>query len=155
MYVSPADCLTTSESIWGYYEKTNAYRQLLVSMCEAQKYITNPFGRTRFFHDGRAPAAVDFIPQSVVADILWCVLKPVAEMARRYGGRLVTTVHDSILICVPAAVREAAALEMQQIMQQRFHCVRKNFYIPVTLELGNPGQSWGELSSWEPVAEAA
>ena len=154
MYVSPGDCLATSDAIWGYYTKTNAYRQLLIELCEKQKYIVNPFGRTRFFHDGRAPAAVDFIPQSVVADILWCVLKQVAEMARRYGGRLVTTVHDSILIVVPTAVRDAAAREMKRIMERPFDCVRKGFYIPVELELGEPGAAWGKLVKTE-LAEAA
>jgi len=145
MYVSPAECLATSDSIWGYYEATNAYRQLLIALCDSQKYITNAFGRTRFFHDGRAPAAVDFIPQSEVADIIWCVLKPVAEMARRYGGRLVTTVHDSIIICVPAAVRDAAAQEMKALMERCFDNIRKGFYIPVDLKVGDPGASWAEL----------
>jgi len=149
-YVSPADCSTTSESIWGYYSETNAYRELLVELCEAQKYIVNAFGRVRFFHDGRAPAAVNFIPQSTVADIIWCVLKPVAEMARRYGGRLVTTVHDSILLCVPRKHRDAAAVEMRQIMEQRFDCVRKGFFIPVDLKVGETGASWGSLTKWEP-----
>jgi DNA polymerase family A/3'-5' exonuclease len=147
VYVSPEVCLSTSETIWGYYEVTNAYRQLLIELCEKQKYITNAFGRTRFFHDGRAPAAVDFIPQSEVADIIWCVLKPVAEMARRYGGRLVTTVHDSIIICVPAAVRDAAAQEMKAIMERRFDNIRKGFYIPVDLKVGAPGASWGEMKA--------
>ena len=155
MYISPGDCLVTSDSIWGYYTDTNAYRQLLIELCEKQKYITNPFGRTRFFHDGRAPAAVDFIPQSVVADILWCVLKPVADMVRSYGGRLVTTVHDSILVCVPRAVRDVVAIKMKEIMEQRFDIVRKGFYIPVELEVGEAGGSWGSLVKWEPMKEAA
>jgi DNA polymerase I-like protein with 3'-5' exonuclease and polymerase domains len=146
-YVSADDCAVTSEAIWGYYTKTNAYRQLLVEMCEKQGYIVNAFGRFRAFHDGRAPAAVDFIPQSTVADCIWCVLKPVADMARRYGGRLVTTVHDSILLCVPFAVREQAAAEMKQIMEQKFDCVRKGFYIPVDLKFGEAGASWGELKA--------
>jgi DNA polymerase I-like protein with 3'-5' exonuclease and polymerase domains len=98
---------------------------------------------------------VDFIPQSTVADILWCVLKPVAAMARRYGGRMVTTVHDSILLAVPRQHRDAAAIEMKQIMEQRFDCVRKGFYIPVELKVGEAGASWGELKGWEPELAAA
>jgi hypothetical protein len=34
---------------------------------------------------------------------------------------------------------------MQQIMERRFDCVRKGFYIPTDLEVGMPGASWGEL----------
>src|SRR5258705_544624 len=145
IYVSPAECLTVSEGIWGYYTDATAYKQLLVDLCEKKKYITNPFGRTRFFHDGRSPAAVDFIPQSCVADMLWCVLKPVAEMARRYGSPRASTVRGSILICVPSIHSHAAALEMKSIMEQRFDCVRKGFFVPVELGAGGPGESWGTL----------
>ena len=148
-YISPFECKTISEGIWSYYTDATAYKELLVEMCNAKRYIVNPFGRTRFFHAGRAPAAVDFIPQSVVADILWCVLKPVAEMARSLGGRLVTTVHDSILICVPKKRVKKAAKLMKEIMEKRFDCVRAGFYIPVSVEAGAPGASWGELEELE------
>lgn len=154
MWVSPADCLVISQGIWGTYTDATAYKNHIVDLCARQRYIVNPFGRVRFFNDGRAPAAVDFIPQSTVADILWCVLKSVAQIARKYGGRLVTTVHDSILTCVPYENREAAALEIKAAMEKRFDCVRKGFYIPVEIEMGAPGASWGHLKKWE-LAEAA
>jgi DNA polymerase I-like protein with 3'-5' exonuclease and polymerase domains len=152
MYVSPADCQVVSSGIWGYYTDATAYKQLLVELCTSKRYITNPFGRTRFFHTGAAPAAVDFIPQSTVADILWCVMKDVAEMLRSLGGRLVTTVHDSMLACVPLAMRERAALEMKRIMERRFDCVRKDFYIPVALKVGAPGAAWSQLVEWKAAA---
>lgn len=151
IYISPTECLEVSNGIWSYYADATAYKELLVTLCQEKRYIANAFGRTRFFHAGRAPAAVDFIPQSTVADILWCVLKPVADMARSLGGRLVTTVHDSILICVPAKKAAKAAKEMKRIMEQRFHCVRKNFYIPVDIEAGKPGASWGDLCCTTPT----
>jgi DNA polymerase I-like protein with 3'-5' exonuclease and polymerase domains len=141
-----------SSGIWGYYTDATAYKQLLVELCTSKRYITNPFGRTRFFHTGAAPAAVDFIPQSTVADILWCVMKDVAEMLRSLGGRLVTTVHDSMLACVPLAMRERAALEMKRIMERRFDCVRKDFYIPVALKVGAPGAAWSQLVEWKAAA---
>jgi DNA polymerase I-like protein with 3'-5' exonuclease and polymerase domains len=144
-YVSSAECLMVSEGIWGYYTDVTAYKEMLIDLCTAQRFIQNPFGRTRFFHAGKATAAVNFIPQSIVADILWCVLKPVADFARSLGGRLVTTVHDSILVCVPPDKVQAAAAGMKTIMEQRFHNIRKNFYIPVSVEIGAPGASWGEL----------
>jgi len=147
-YVSPAECQMVAGMIWGYYTKATAYKDLLVAMCEEKRYITNAFGRTRFFHGGRAPAAVDFIPQSTVADILWCVLKPVADMARSLGGRLVTTVHDSILICVPKRQRKKAARLMKEIMEKQFDCVRKGFRIPVEVEMGEVNASWANLKPY-------
>jgi DNA polymerase I-like protein with 3'-5' exonuclease and polymerase domains len=151
LYVSPAECLRVSDAIWGHYDRVKIYKEHLITLCKQKKYIQNPFGRIRFFHANEAPAAVDFIPQSVVADCLWCVLKEVAEMAKRYGGRIYTTVHDSILIAVPQAVKEAAASEMQRIMERHFDNVAEGFFIPVELEIAGPGRPWSEV---EKVTEA-
>ncbi len=146
MFVSPAECLRISNGIWQHYSKTTAYKDSLVSLCKNKKFIQNPFGRIRFFHANEAPAAVDFIPQSTVADVLWCVLRPVADMARRYGGRIYTTVHDSILIAVPQEHRAAAAQEMREIMETRFDIVKPGFYIPVEVEWAGPGEPWGKVA---------
>jgi hypothetical protein len=148
MWVSPADCLNISEGIWGNYVDASAYKQLIVEMCSAKAYVQNKFGRIRFFHAGQAPQAVDFIPQSTVADILLCVLKKVAVFLRSLGGRLVTTVYDSMLACVPKDKVHEAAVGMKKIMEQRFDNVRKGFYIPVEVEVGAPGASWGSLKKY-------
>jgi hypothetical protein len=152
VYVDIATCKRIMDGLAAYYTDVTAYKQHLITLCDTKKYIKNPFGRLRFFHDGRAPAAVDYIPQSTVADILWCVLKPVAEMARSLGGRLVTTVHDSILIEVPTAVVNEAARRMKEIMEKRFDCVSPGFFIPVEVETAGPGRPWSEV---KPYAIAA
>jgi DNA polymerase I-like protein with 3'-5' exonuclease and polymerase domains len=149
-YVPIAECQHILEGQAAYYHKTAAYKRYLTQLCEKQKYIINPFGRIRFFHAGQAPAAVDFIPQSVVADVLWCVLKPVSDMAKRFGGRCTTTVHDSILIQVPKQHKEAAAKEMLDIMTRRFDCVSPGFFIPVELEAAEAGESWGHVKKYQP-----
>jgi hypothetical protein len=148
LYVSPAECSRISNAIWGHYESATAYKMHLVNLCDTQHKIINPFGRVRYFHDGRATAAVNFIPQSTVADILWCVLKPVAEAARRHGGRMVTTVHDSILVAVPRSAVDACAREMKTTMEQRFDCVRPDFFIPVELEVAGPGLPWSAVKPY-------
>jgi len=153
-YVDIPTCKRIMDGLAEYYYKVTAYKRHLIALCDAKKYIINPFGRIRFFHDGRAPAAVDFIPQSTVADILWCVLKRVAEMARSLGGRLVTTVHDSILIQVPTERRHEAARRMKEIMEQRFNCVAPGFFIPVELEMAGPGEPWSAVQPYT-MKEAA
>jgi DNA polymerase I-like protein with 3'-5' exonuclease and polymerase domains len=152
LYVSPAECLVVANGIWNYYTDATAYKQYLVSLCSEKRMIRNAFGRIRFFHDGGAPAAVNFIPQSTVADILWCVLAPIAQMCRKYKARLVTTVHDSILVSCPVKNREIVAQKMKDIMEKRFDCVAKDFYIPVEIEMGDAGASWGHLEKWEDAA---
>lgn len=152
LYVSPAECSRIANGIWSNYAKAQAYKLHLVHLCDTQHKIINPFGRVRHFHDGRATAAVNFIPQSIVADILWCVLKPVAEVARAHGGRMVTTVHDSILVAVPKDNVIACARAIKATMERRFDCVRPGFYIPVDLEVGDPGASWVNLHKLEVAA---
>ena len=151
-YVDIPTCKRIMDGLAEYYTDVTAYKPHLIALCDTKKYIINPFGRIRFFHDGRAPAAVDYIPQSTVADILWCVLKKVAEFARSLGGRLITTVHDSILIQVPKDKVMVAAAGMKQIMEQRFNCVSPGFFIPVELESAGPGEPW---SAVKPLALAA
>lgn len=148
MYIPVDEVKRILNEIKTYYFKTHAYKMHLVNMCEVKKYVRNPLGRVRFFHDGRSPAAVDFIPQSVVADVLWCVLRPVAEMARAFGGRMTTTVHDSVLVQVPSAVADQVAREMVRLMEKRFDIIAPDFYIPVEIEMGRPGGSWSELSKY-------
>jgi DNA polymerase I-like protein with 3'-5' exonuclease and polymerase domains len=154
IYVSPAECARISASIWGNYAEAQAYKMHLVHLCDTQHKIINPFGRVRYFHDGRATAAVNFIPQSTVADILWCVLKPVAEVARMHGGRMVTTVHDSILVAVPRAEVAHAARRIKEVMEQRFDNVRPGFFIPVELEVAGPGEPWSAVKPYK-LSEAA
>ena len=149
IYISPAECSRIANQVWGGYAKAQAYKMHLVDLCDTQHKIINPFGRVRYFHDGRAPAAVDFIPQSTVADILWCVLKPVAEYAKLFGGRMVTTVHDSILVAVPKENVHAVALGIKNIMERRFDCVRPGFFIPVELEAAGPGEPWSAVKPYK------
>jgi hypothetical protein len=148
VYVDIPTCKRIMDGLAGYYVDTTAYKRHLIALCDTKKYIINPFGRIRFFHDGRAPAAVDFIPQSTVADVLWCVLRRVAAMARSLGGRLITTVHDSILIQVPIAMVAEAARRMKEIMEMRFDCVAPDFFLPIELEVAGPGEPWSALKPY-------
>ena len=148
-YIPVEECKRILDGLAEYYWKTTAYKRHISKLCEVKNFVSNPFGRVRFFHDGRAPAAVDFIPQSIVADILWCVLNPAAYVAMKYHGRITTTVHDSILIQVPKAHALAAARELKAAMEKKFDCVAPGFYIPVEVEMAPPGKSWGHVEPCE------
>lgn len=147
-YVDIATCKRIMDGLDAYYVDVKAYKNHLINMCDTKKYVTNAFGRTRFFHSGQAPAAVDFIPQSTVADVLWCVLKDIAVFARSLGGRLTTTVHDSVLIQVPNDKVTVAAAGMKEIMERRFDCVAPGFFLPVELKVAAPGQPWSEMKDY-------
>ena len=149
MFISPATCKLVLDGIAQRWSAVAAYKRILADRCVTQRYVINPFGRIRFFYSGRAPAAVDFIPQSIVADVLWCVLGPVAALARELGGRLTTTVHDNILIQVPSQRVPEAAMYMKEIMEQKFHCVYPGFFIPVEVKVAPPGAAWSEVRLYE------
>jgi DNA polymerase I-like protein with 3'-5' exonuclease and polymerase domains len=147
-YVPPDECDRIQKGYDAIYHKVTAYKRMIVDQCKNQGYIVNPFGRYRFFHHRHAPAAVDFIPQSTVADILWCVLLPVAEKVRSLGGRLLTTVHDSIVVQVPQARVDECCAEMKRLMERQFDNVSPGFFIPVDFETARPGGSWAEVKPY-------
>ena len=129
------------------YARMFAWQDSIIANAQASGYIINPFGRVRFFYDKEndAPEMADFIPQSSVADITWIVLGQLAEAAKKYGGRVITLVHDSFLMQVLAEHVVEAREEFRTIMEQRFENVGPGFYLPTVCKTGLPGQSWGDL----------
>lgn len=129
------------------YARMFAWQQAIVAEGTAQGYLINPFGRVRFFYGGRddGPEMADFNPQSTIADITWRIFGAMDKAAQKFGGRVVTQVHDSFLMMVLAQHLEEARDEFKRIMEQPFDVVAPGFFIPVTYKVGAPGQSWGEL----------
>lgn len=149
-YISPGECKKILTGIAERYWKVAGYKQYLIDLCKTRKYIVNPFGRVRIFYNGNSAAeAVNFIPQSIVADILWSVLREVALIARRLGGRFTTTVHDSILLQI-AHERVAELVHLvQAAMTRTFDCVAPGFRLPVSVEVADPGMSWGHMKEYK------
>jgi DNA polymerase I-like protein with 3'-5' exonuclease and polymerase domains/uracil-DNA glycosylase len=129
------------------YTRMFAWQQATVAEGTAQGFLRNPFGRVRFFYGRRddGPEMADYNPQSCVADITWRILRAMDLAARKYGGRLSTQVHDSFLMMVLAQYLEEATAEFKRIMEQPWPEIAPGFYIPVSVKVGAPGQSWGEL----------
>lgn len=152
VFIDVETCRDILRGIAEVYSDVAAYKKWLAMQVEEKGYVRNAFGRVRFLHDRSAPAAVDFIPQSTVADILWCVLKDVDDAARRLGGRFILTVHDSILVAVPVAAVRQMVERMNAIMTRTFDCVAPGFHIPVEFEVAEPGVAWGGV---KPYALAA
>lgn len=148
VYVSPEECNLIQSAINAAYTNVTSFKQWLINQCDTLGYIRNPFGRVRYFYDGRAAAAVDFWPQSTVGDVMWCVMLEVALAAKQYGGRFTLQVHDSIVVQVPQQHIAAMAADMRRIMSRPFDCVAPGFRIPVDFELAPPGRPWGEVKPY-------
>jgi DNA polymerase-1 len=128
----------------GFWE----WRQHVVRCVETDYYLRNPFGRRRYFYQGGkdAPAALDFIPQSTAADIMWSVLAPLECAVAAVGGSLLATVHDSVLGEFPRGAVGRGMKAMQEVMQQTFDCVAPGFWVPVAAKVG---ENWGEMLAVE------
>jgi DNA polymerase I-like protein with 3'-5' exonuclease and polymerase domains len=149
IYIAPDVIAEIQAGYKKIYHKVAAYKLWLIEQCKSQQYIINPFGRFRWFHAHEAPAAVDFIPQSIVADCLLCIFCEIAVLARSLGGRAVLTVYDSILIQVPKDRVPEGVAGMRKIMERKFPIVAPDFSIKVEIEVGAPGASWGNLKKYE------
>ena len=154
IFISPNECKRVQDGIARVYNVMWAHRQTIASMCVNEGYVVNPLGRIRYYYNGASDitSAYDYIPQSTVADVLWCVLRDVERCARSFGGRLVTTVHDCIVAQIPNEHVEEYAHAAKQIMERRFDVIAPGFYIPVDCEVGEPGGSWGNLHKMEVAA---
>lgn len=151
VYISPDECGRVQDGIAKTYHVMWAYRQLIASMCVDEGCVVNPMGRIRYYYNGASDitSAYDYVPQSTVADVAWCVLRDVARLARSLGGRLTTTVHDSLLAQIPVANVNEYAIGVKAIMERTFDCVAPGFFIPADVKVGIPGGSWANMSKWE------
>lgn len=131
----------------GHYTQMFSWLNAVVAEGTAQGYLINPFGRVRFFYGGRddGPEMADFNPQSTIADIVLKVLRPLDDICREFGGRLVTTVHDSFLCMVLKEYAHIAYPKLKAVLEQPFDEIAPGFVIPVDAKIGTPGLSWGEL----------
>ena len=148
IYIEPKVCKVILDATASSYHAVAALKQYLITQCHTKQFIRNPFGRVRTFYDDRATAAVNFWPQSIVGDIMWCVMLLVHRAAQRYGGRFVLQVHDSIVVQVPLKHRDAMAQDMWNIMTRTFDCIAPGFRIPVDFKAAGPGRSWGEVKDY-------
>lgn len=144
--VTEAECRKLQENLAQAYPTWWAWRWSVAEQAANQQYLRNPFGRLRRFPLGReaAPAALDFLPQSTVADMAWSLYRQLWEQARRMGGRLTTVVHDSFLFQL--LTPDGCDIEaLEETLQSCFPEIAQHFYIPVTVKVGGPGESWGHI----------
>ncbi len=129
----------------------------------AKGVLTNAFGRKGYFYsDSGYTEGIRFNPQSTGADLCfrtmiglcyanidWPIEKvlPVVPivMPLPEPARLVLQVHDSLLVECPFALREQVIECMKTVMSQPWPELA-GLSIPVDIKVGNPSDSWAELT---------
>jgi uracil-DNA glycosylase family 4 len=140
------ECEVLLTKFYGTYPTVRAWREQIIAQVGAERMVRNPFGRVRYFWNPSkdVPAALDFIPQSTVADIMWSSLPVVNEVVNGMGGHLLTIVHDSYLFEVPVDKLGEATKRLETVLTRSYSNVSpsKPFCLPVSHRVG---PSWGEL----------
>lgn len=134
-------CKELQENLFLRYPDYKAWRLEIQQRMKKERKLVNPFGRVRYFWHPQKdiPAALDFLPQSTVADIVWSVLPQVATAAEGLGGALRTIVHDSFLFEFPPSTNTEP---IKAILEQQFNNVAPGFYLPTHVK---QGPNWGSL----------
>jgi uracil-DNA glycosylase family 4 len=150
--MSQERCRSLQTQFFSRYPDFAAWRQEIINSLPKNKMLRNAFGRTRYFWSPKedTPAALDFYPQSTVADIGWSVLPDISAAIRFYKGGLRTLVHDSFLFEVadPSKLPEVHDT-LKDILQQRFDNVAPGFYLPAVAKVG---PNWGRMDKYVPPA---
>ena len=126
------------------YPIVATYREDVVGLASRQKYLQTPFGWRRWFLEPKpdVPKILAFLPSATGADMLKVRLPRVAELARKWGGRLMTTTHDSFLLEVPEGVGKEVASELKVLMELPFRML-DGLSFPTEVKIG---WNWKEVS---------
>jgi uracil-DNA glycosylase family 4 len=139
------------------FNKAAAWRNRITSEVKSRYYLTNAFGRRRYFMgssrdntaEGAAgskgiPAAFDFHPQSDAADIMWTILRQLDDALRGTGANLLATVHDEVLAEVPRGQLAQTDSIMCEVMEQTWPEL-EGLVVPTEAEIG---ENWGEMKPY-------
>jgi DNA polymerase I-like protein with 3'-5' exonuclease and polymerase domains len=125
---------------------TKWQNEVLLPYARRYKYLQTKFGARRYFHrigkDGslinRAKA---YITSTTGAGMMHYRITPLQKMCQSYGGRLVTSTHDSFLASVPPEkVNEVMKLG-KELLEKPFEQMN-GFWCSVSAKIG---QNWNEV----------
>jgi DNA polymerase I-like protein with 3'-5' exonuclease and polymerase domains/uracil-DNA glycosylase len=111
---------------------------------EGDRSVTNPFKRKRYFYDRkkRQTAAINTLIQGTAADVMWGVLRGVDKAVSEFGGALLLTVHDEVLVELPTVSLREGAAAVREEMEREWPQIRPGFKCPTALKVG---KNWGEM----------
>jgi DNA polymerase-1 len=132
------------DSFFDSFPKSKQFYKEVIELAKQQGYLQNFFGRVRRFpginssdfevRSAEERQALNFLPQSTVADYTMYKGSLVYEKTKHLGCRLVLTVHDSLTYEIP----EDKGEEVLQIMFRILGAKMKGFFtdIPFDCEVG-------------------
>lgn len=150
--LSRPEAYASVAAIDGRWPLTAKWRKEVVDRAVSNLFLENGFGRRRYFHgvrsrDGKIrsharSAALNFYPQSTVADMFWFMFPQAEEIIEQNGGHMLTQIHDEFVWEAPAEKAHALARTLEMYMGQVWPQVAPNFRVPASTKVG---PNWGEL----------
>lgn len=150
-----AECRALQLALAEAYPRLWAWRTEVVATGAYERYLTNPFGRRRYFYGGEsaAPQMIDYLPQSTAADIVWDRLVPLDSFCTAHGGAILATVHDSFLMEFPKeAVNQCLVGGLREVLESEFPQIGPGFRVPVDMKIGS---NWGQMEKLDPALVAS
>jgi len=144
------ECRSLQLGLARAYPKLWAWRMEVAGLGTSHRYLTNPFGRRRYFYGGEsaAPQMIDYLPQSTAADIVWDRLPAVDALCTEKGGALLATIHDSFLMEFPKEAIEPCLLSsLREVLETEFPQIAPGFRVPVDMKIGS---NWGQMEKLSP-----
>jgi DNA polymerase I-like protein with 3'-5' exonuclease and polymerase domains/uracil-DNA glycosylase len=134
--VSEGEIQAQLDDLARLFPRWTAHSLSLAAEGRAKGYVTNAFGRRRYFYDRKkASAMVGFDAQSAVADMMWEILPDLDKVTT-----LLCTIYDGVLF---EFEDDGEPQMVKEIMQRDFPEV--GLRLPVDMKLGFPGESWGDM----------
>lgn len=146
--VSHAEIKELQQALARTYPVWWAWRYEVANLATAQGFLRAADGRIRRFpmRADDAPAAMNFYPQADVGGMMWALLRPLWELARHFGGRLTTQVHDEYLFQVPRSRVREFVPAARELLEREFPEIAPGFRIPVECKVGN---NWGVMVPYD------
>lgn len=145
--------------------KTVAWQTATGEKAKREGVLTTPFGRKRWFYtQSYFTEALSFLPQSTAADVIFRAmiglmyerigwpLEKVLEVVPRpiplpRPAELLVQVHDSLVFECPGEMVDETVFAIRSVMEQGWPELG-GFNFTTGIKVGNPGESWGELHSY-------
>ena len=142
IHKSYEECKQLQAKMFSRYAKWGKWRDRIIRRARADHYLTNPFGKRAPFMRPHPAKAVNFMPQSTAACILWYCLPQVEKAIAPLDATITTTVHDEILMeCAPDKMNEVV-VAAKEVMEQKWDIVAPGFSVPTKAKFGS---NWADM----------
>lgn len=127
------------------FARTAAWRNAVGAEAATRFYLTNPFGRRRYFMAGAGDVTKGFNyhPQSSAADIMWTILRQLEDGLRGLDASLLATVHDSVLLESERSQAPRVVEVVRSVMEQPWPELG-GLVVPVAVKMG---ERWGSMDA--------